>query len=380
MKEEKPGIVDRQLARLGDVLSDPERRKAACRRIPRILGRALALLFFGYVLFLGVFLPLVDRIGERNLTTAFALYLPAQIWLLPPFFLLVPSLIFNRKLAVCIVLACLFFVWGYMDWEPGPKKQDSRKAELTLLTFNRGQQGGSLQPFKNELKPDVIAMQEATKRGARYLESSEYLEFSHANDIGEFMLLSRFPITDSGLLTFQSGGARYSPAAWFVLDFDGVSVVVFNVHLPTPRESLKAFRRGAFLWGVLGIPGTALASKREFYQEFWDVQMDLARQLDEHMRTEHRPYLIAGDLNAPARGVNYRRFAKGREDAHEVSGSGFGYTFPGTTRNPLSLFGPWLRIDHLFAGPGWKSRECVTEKRRQSQHLAVAARFELNAP
>ncbi len=371
------GRLDSLLARLGEEVTDPQRRRAFCRKIPYFIGRVLAVVFIVYAVFLALALPMIHWIGEKNITTAFALYLPPQMWLVPPILLFPPALLFNRKLALVLAASSALFVWAYLDWEWESPPRDPESGELTLLTFNRGQQVGSLQPFKNMLQPDVIAMQEAGKRSARYLQSPEYAEFAHANDVGEFMLLSKYAITDSGLLTLHSGGEDHPVAAWFVLDFNGTPIVIYNVHLPTPREALKSYRRGAFLWGVLGIPGTPLAKKRAHYQEFWDVQMDLARQVDEHIRAETRPCLIAGDFNAPARGVNYRRFAKGREEAHEAAGSGFGFTFPGVTRNPLSLFGPWLRVDHLFAGPGWEVRACVTEKDRPSQHLAVAARFAL---
>ena len=38
-------------------------------------------------------------------------------------------------------------------------------------------------------------------------------------------------------------------------------------------------------------------------------------------------------------------------DAFTRAGRGWGLTFPGVTRNPLTVFGPWLRLDYFFVGP-----------------------------
>jgi vancomycin resistance protein VanJ len=79
----------------------------------------------------------------------------------------------------------------------------------------------------------------------------------------------------------------------------------------------------------------------------------------------------------PSRGHIHGLFASHLTDAFAACGRGYGLTFPGYTSNPLTLFGPWLRIDYLFAGRGFKPIYCNTERERKSQHRAVAARFEM---
>ena len=65
------------------------------------------------------------------------------------------------------------------------------------------------------------------------------------------------------------------------------------------------------------------------------------------------------------------------DEAHHDVGSGLGYTFPGTTRNPLSLGGPWMRVDHIFFDSDWRALESLTESERPSQHRAVFSALEL---
>jgi hypothetical protein len=77
----------------------------------------------------------------------------------------------------------------------------------------------------------------------------------------------------------------------------------------------------------------------------------------------------------PSNGHIRRIFSGELRDAFAECGRGYGFTFPGFTRNPLSLFQPWLRLDYLFAGRGFRPCYVRTEPGRPSQHRAVAAGF-----
>ena len=363
-------VGDRLIA-AGTAWNDPGRRLLLVRRVRKLHRTAFAALMVGLL----VLFALIDRVGERNVATAFLLYLPAQIWLIPVlFFAGTALLLLDWRLLAGVLAVAAGIVWFYLDWEPGAGRRGGGGRELTVMTFNRGQRSGSLQPFKERHRPDLIAMQEAASSSAAYLKAEGYEDLPHGRDIGEFLLLSRFPIRDAGLVEIGAGGRVHPVAAWFVVDFEGVEIVVYNVHLPTPRDQLLALRRGGFLRGFW--PGSSQARS---YQSFWDLQMLLARGIEDRVRSEKRPVLVVGDFNAPDRGRVYAGFSRFLQDSHEEAGSGFGWTFPGVTRNPLSGFGPWLRIDHQFAGADWKVLESTAETGRKSQHLAVAARYELVA-
>ncbi len=317
---------------------------------------------------------LLSRVGEHNVTTAFLLYLPPALWFLPCALLLPPALLCARRAGLLLLLVTAALLPGWLqlrltsqDWTAPPAA-----GTLTVLTYNRGQQGSqSLQPFKNLARPDVMVLQDAGSRAERYLQSEGYTEFSDASSVGEHTLVSRHPIVEAA-----AQGAR---AARFVIDWQGTRVAVYSVHFYTPRHALQALQGGGFLYGVLGLPGTPLAEGRRQRQQFWDAQLADARDLLAAVRGETLPFIVAGDFNAPHVGRLYRLLAAEWTDAHAAAGRGFGMTFPGETRNPLSAGGPWLRIDYLFAGAGWQVDACVTEPERASQHRALAARFRRSA-
>ncbi len=92
---------------------------------------------------------------------------------------------------------------------------------------------------------------------------------------------------------------------------------------------------------------------------------------------ENCPCLVAGDFNTPHHGYNHGILFDHLIDSHEARGDGFGFTFPGTTHNPLAMYGPWLRIDYGIGYKNWRALYAKTEPYRESQHRAHVGRFEL---
>jgi len=376
-----PKGLDRLLKRLGERLADDTSRRALRNALSRWFRLIVGLGTFGYALLLLLVMISLRWIGEKNLTLAFLLYLPRSAILIPSAFLLLPAMLWHRWSAIALVFGSLAFLFWGLEYRAGLAKNPTPSVpgkSLTVLTYNRGEHmNQSLQPFKNLTRPDLITMQDATGRAAGYLQAEGYEEFPHALDSAEFVLLSRYPILGAEPLF---GTSQDAPpiAVRFTIDFEGREVAVYSVHTISPRDVLQHYRRGAFLYGVIGIPGTPLAQKRRSNQAYWDRRIEEARTLRDRIEADPLPAIIAGDFNAPAGGYIHGLFRSRFQDAHARVGRGFGNTFPGTTRNPLSLGGPWMRIDYLFCDEAWEPVWCITEADRPSQHRAVAAKFELN--
>lgn len=351
-------------------------------RLSGMLWRFCRKATFGLVVVYAAFLALVWMgsfwLGERNITTAFLLYAPPAIWLLPVVPLAALCLIFYRRCLLGLVGLVAIVGWGWMGFRVAPPKPwaaGPAPGVLTVMTYNRGQHmNQSLQPFKAATAPDVLTMQEAAGRAPGFLNAPAYSEFTDAKNIGEFTLLSRFPIKHAEVV--PAGVSPYfARAARFVIDWNGRLISIYSVHLQTPREVLRAYRGGAFLYGLLGMPGTPWNEKRLHYQAFWNRQIDDAQAILDAVRRDPHPAIVAGDFNAPHVGLIHRLIAAELGDAHAEAGSGFGFTFPGATHNPLSAGGPWLRIDYVFFNRSWQAVSCLTESDRPSQHRAVVAKL-----
>lgn len=361
----------------------------------RLLRRALRWTTLSYLVLLVLHCLLMRLVGERNIFFAFSIYLPPLAWFLPAFVLLPCCLLAWewRGLAAMAAVAplTLYFFFG---WRPGfgySLGTAGGEQAITVLTNNRGQHSSqSMKPFKNEAQPDVIVFQEAGSVSGRYLADPAYAEFKHGSDAGEFAIVSKFPILSTELVQFavkalprpgaaqQPSEEKHIVAARHVLDFHGRQIALYNVHLPSPRDTIRHYFRGVFLYGLIGIPGTPLGEKRKANQQGWDQRIELLRLLLERAKGETMPVLMAGDFNMPSTGWCHRLASESFAESHQQRGRGFGFTFPGITHNPLSLGGAWMRIDHLFCDrKNWECIGAATEKDRTSQHRAAAGRFRL---
>jgi endonuclease/exonuclease/phosphatase (EEP) superfamily protein YafD len=328
-----------------------------------------------YLLALVAVWLLFRYVGEQNLTLAYALYLPPSGWGLPLFLIVPIVLVFDWK-SLALVAASVAVIAVELlglEWH-APKPPPAGAPVLTVLTFNRGESVGSLEPFKNAMQPDVLLLQDANGRADHYSNAAGYEEFKYGDNIGQFMLASRFPITGKELIA----DGPEAVAARFTIDWQGKPVVIYSMHLPTPRAALGSLNHGAFLWGIIGVSGR-WAAKRATYESWWQAQIHHSQVILERVRAETLPCIVAGDSNAPAQGYVHHLFTRLLADSHEAAGSGCGLSFPGTTHSPLSLGGPWMRIDKIFSSSQWLPLWNKAEPDRPSQHRAVAAAFALPA-
>jgi len=338
-----------------------------------VIGRTCLLIYLVAL----ILLPLVLKwVGEKNVATALLLYAPPSLWFIPLPFLLWSAFHFGRLWMAGTMFAGVAASLMLSGWQ-FHKTSTSEGAVLRVMTCNRGQQGSqSQQGFKNSTRPDILVLQEAAGRSRGLAKSPENAEFTHSASVGEHTILSRFPVLGSSIL--PAGAApRQARAVRFVVNWFGRKISVYSVHLRTPRDALRAQWPGALVYGVLGLPGTVWGERRKQYQAFWDGQIADAKMILEAAREDPLPVILAGDFNAPHSGHIRHLLARELSDAHEEAGNGCGFTFPGVTRNPLSLGGPWLRIDYIFFNHEWSALQCVTERDRPSQHRAVMARLVL---
>ncbi|WP_038165657.1 endonuclease/exonuclease/phosphatase family protein [Verrucomicrobium sp. BvORR106] len=327
----------------------------------------------------------VHWVGQHNPTPAFLLFLPSWLWSIPGLIMIAPALLFDTlRTGLPLLLALLCFLGPALGYElnfGSSAAQGSRT--LKVMTYNRGQsQGTSLQPFKNQNQPDLLALQDSGGRAQSYLEADGYKEFSHGSSSGEFLLLSKFPILNTQPIVFNHPAnkegkvERTELGARFELDWVGTRIAVYNMHFPTHRGMLLSERNGGFLSGVLGIPGTPFAQKRHNREAYWEITLQQIRQVSDQIGRETIPVILVGDLNNPPFGPFHRTLCQHLVDGHSEAGHGYGYTFPGQTNNPLALFRPWLRIDYALHSKGhWETLRHEAEPSRTSQHRALFAEF-----
>ncbi|MBX7211962.1 MAG: endonuclease/exonuclease/phosphatase family protein [Verrucomicrobiaceae bacterium] len=376
---------------VGARMQSSEGRKELCLGCRRLLLRLNFLAFFMYAGAIFVAFAGMRYLGEQNMFFAFCIYWPPLVWFLPAVGLAFTSVcLLDWRTFVGLVVVSGTVILLPLGWRP-PRTTNvntpppAGKLALTILTNNRGQdkgeKGESIRTFMNTMKPDIMAFQESAGMAPRYKADPGYADFPHAAGVGEFVLLSKHPIIAMELVPLRpegdvAGGSWPVVAARFVVEAGGRRVVIYNVHAPTPRDTLRYYMRGAFLYGIFGLPGTPWAARKQEGEKGWHQRISLMEALLERARQEKEPTVLTGDFNMPECGYLHSVVSSVFADSHSEAGEGFGFTFPGTTRNPLSFGGPWMRIDHIFFAPDeWRCIWSLAEPQRKSQHRAVVARL-----
>jgi len=367
-----PAPLDRLLDCLVCALANRHQPGSRLGKLFRLLRRGLAALTALYFIALVILLAGLEWRAERHWLLSFLLFLPAHGWLLPLALLTPPCLLLHPRLCLAHLAMAMFVLVFFMGFEWSFRPRPGGKT-VTLVTNNTGENGRtSATAFAAAENADIIVLQDAYGRGPAYAGSysNRFVAWQH-----EFVLVSRWPVKNSGVLPVL-GQDKVPLAAWFELDCEGRPLMIYSLHLPTPRHQLENMKGLGFLAALAGREGRHGGRLRGESRDFWTTQTGYARAIIAEIEKDNRPFLIAGDFNVPNHGVIYHLFAEKFTDAFAKRGRGYGFSFPGFTRDPFTLFGPWLRLDQVWSGPQLRPLYCAAEPDRKSQHRAVVARFE----
>ena len=354
-----------------NILKNRHNDSSPLKRLMTYLKYAVAISIFLYSLLLLLIYAGMELIGEHWWLTAFLCYLPQTIWLIPILVLAPIAFIFYRKL-MPILLILFAFIFIFMMKFNFSLFNKSHRIDIVVMTNNIGQDNKqSLSSFIKSEKPNIILLQESGGRTRQFTNSFSEFYFSQC---GEFGILSKYKVINSKLITSQEKN-RIAIAARFELLISNQTIIVYNVHIPSPRNNLnKLAGRGLIIAGIGTIfPINKFGDYTKNVQESWRQHSQYYEYLCSLIEKEEKPFIVAGDFNLPNRGPSYRLLCKNMKDSFKNCGTGFGYTLPGETVNPLSLFGPWIRIDYIFAGKGFTPVYAKVEPHRKSQHRAVVA-------
>jgi vancomycin resistance protein VanJ len=346
------------------------------RRFAGAMQRFLKWGTLTYVVATPALLLLVNWRGERSLLTSILLFVPAQGWLSPLILLTPLCLLFRRKLCWLHLLAVCFVLFGHMrfHWSSWPQPKGHT---LTIVSANIGQRKiSSLNSFCEKEDADIIAYQDAGNR-TKFIRRDNPQHFIASEE--QFVVAGKLRVKNSGLVPGMMYRGK-AVAAWFEIETGGKSLVIYNVHMPTPRPVFSKLRGRGFLAEIVGGKGIYSREVREGYRRYWDERFRLANALIEILRKEQRSFILVGDFNMPDHGKLFRSFNSEFTDVFAARGCGYGLTFPGITRSPLTWFGPWLRIDYIFAKKDLRPIYCKVEPRQNAQHRAVVAMFDLAKP
>ena len=193
---------------------------------------------------------------------------------------------------------------------------------------------------------------------------------------GQFVIASRWPLEKAEELSISLPNQQ----TYFlrtVLQFGSTPITLYDVHLLTPRDGLKAMR-------VARRQPGRFPEAVEDLQNNVDHRLLQARALADYVRQEAGPVVLAGDLNSPDGSLACRMLRNADlHDAFVEGGRGYGYTYGhNLLRGRLSWLPSlsWMRIDHIMLSPRLRTLRCWTGNGEASDHRPVVADLLVKAP
>jgi vancomycin resistance protein VanJ len=318
---------------------------------------------------------------EHNLFLTTLSYLPIWVPLLPVLFVLPILLFFSRLHASILALgaACYFFMHVLTHYGSG---QATPTAPLTALdnfrvmSFNVGQSHHvDFVRLLEEMKPDIILLQEARGWLKRKDLSPELVPFPFREEKGEFAILSKHPLQESGppVVSMAVNGREKTCAYRHRMLVFGRRVTVFNVHMPSPRDLLKWNAGGACMLGLIHWTSPGISDLHQQRTLPWRDRAYALGQIASLVEHEPNLVVVGGDLNCPPWGGGYRALCRSLKDCFAEAGHGFGTTFPGDFAWLPDFISPWVRLDHLLVSKDAHVQEWRQMRSGQMQHLPVCA-------
>ncbi len=237
---------------------------------------------------------------------------------------------------------------------------------MSLNVLYSSENGAAIERLVRLDTPDLICLQELNQRLAEDLVTRLGSEYAYhvllpEDDVTGLGVFSRYPLRDEGEIPDP---AWRHGAQVVMLEFEGESVLVLNVHALSPS------------WPRLSRQWTS-AFETEFRLREAQVRLWLDR-VDRH----DGPVIVAGDLNSTDQNATYRWMAGRLADAHREVGWGLGHSAPASwagldgVPSPSRLF----RLDYVWHSAHWRAlRAYVGNWDGHSDHLPVLASLRLRS-
>jgi vancomycin resistance protein VanJ len=325
-------------------------------------GRVVGVVSWLYAALVLVVLGLIRWVGDAWWGTTLLLFMPRWLFLFPlPLLALAAGLRRGFRHWVVQGATALVVAGPLMGLSIPVARLLEELPEgdrVRVVTFNKGTGVIDLSGFLRWVdgeKIDVICLQEVPTSGGPELGPLHDRGWS-VNRVGT--IASRLPIVEEmePLSDESTTEGRYSARLERVRVRmrSGREFVVASVHLPTIRPG---FTRG-------DIAGLTL------HVAWWGHEV--GRVLDMLAQTSDLPLVVGGDFNMPSDDSTMAALRSSFRFAFEEAGWGYGYTRPSRP--------PWMRIDHVLAGPEWYVTKCRVGPDFASDHLPLLAELLLPRP
>jgi vancomycin resistance protein VanJ len=318
---------------------------------------------------------LLNRAGaDRWWFGALNLYLPQIVWATPGVFLIAVSLKVARSL-LWTPLLCIAWVLGPIMgfcWDIQGPPSSAGGPSLRIMTWNVKYGGHNkitqlaITDYIDETGPDVVLLQDAGD--VLHGPIGRFLRQWNVRSSGQYVIASRLPLEEAEVRSLPYFGEKHT-CLRCRLHVGTKTLILYDVHFESPRQGLAPFRE------VRRQPWY-LPSAVQKLEENVEARTSQAQALQELIRQEREPVVVAGDLNSPDASFACVLLREaGFHDAFAEGGRGYGYTYGHfLLRHRLPWHGAsWMRIDHIMLSSELRSHACRAGTYKYSEHRPVIA-------
>jgi endonuclease/exonuclease/phosphatase (EEP) superfamily protein YafD len=334
------------------------------QRAPRI-AIAVRILVVSYALLTalasGLLLTTADE-GPLGMLLVFA----PRWWLLWPWALLLPlAFLAGWRTVVTAALGALVTLFGAAQFElPARAPASASSRALRVVTYNTDLREAVAERIRSDLQQwdaDVVLLQDCKTIAADSLRAVAATSLTRltVHVQGRHCLVSKWPVR--GMADVSQLVAPRSPQhtalRWgdsgvrFQLNTFMGDLVVYAVHLPSPRDALSTVR-----W----LQTTDRHRISEALQRSITARANASAAIASLVQQETGPVIVAGDFNLPYGSAILRRDWSQYTNAFGRAGTGLGYTMQ------AGVFP--VRIDHVLSSPGLVPVEARVLRGYPSEH------------
>ncbi len=356
-------------------MSAPEEPRADPAQLTGVVGRTprqrdlvtlrCAMAAASFTIALGV---VARGLAERTWWSTFAAYMPTAAHLVLPLAALALALFRRHRVAALISILSLALAAGPIAGGklPDPRRASQGGLRVRVLSWNILGAESGFAPLRAEIercRPDIVSFSESrgwSREQELAGELAETFRGWSVRNAGDVFLATRFPTIASGQVPLGSPTGAVSfpldrPMAWIRFRLGDTECRVGGIH---------------FYLGQTGLPRpSSLHEVPQYGRSIAAVRYAQSQVVAGWMAADPAPSLVTGDFNTPPFGRCHELLTAHAQDAFEVAGSGWGFSFP-------TVFPVW-RIDWVLATPHWRVLTCETGRARGSDHLPVFAELEL---
>lgn len=296
----------------------------------------------------------------------------------------------QRKRQAFASLVALLIGWplfnGFYQWRP--KLAERSETDFRVMTYNvrnfnvdhwlKGPKIVKLgiEKMVQDLNPDVIFFQEY----AQYFLTPELPNYARAFQKSPptinfgFATYSKFPILQSGLVSYNLDGAKVvGDFAFSDLLVNGDTIRFFNVHLASIKLE---FHKYGFIKDPLETEQAAIERDvKEIFRRLRTAFQLRGQQIPvllEAIRNSPYPVMVCGDINDPPMSFAAYQLSRTLNDSYRESGAGWVKTF---VKAPFPL-----RIDYIFHSNNFQSFNHQIVNEIYSDHFPVVVDFKTQTP